>query len=145
MKYVIGIDPDSEAHGVAIYDESILIRLEMLTLVKLMSLVDELGPNNVLFSIENVMANQFIYARNVRASKTVQSKIAMSIGRCQQSYVELTRMLDSLSVRYVTHKPQKGNWAKNKSAFELITGWSKQSNIDTRAAAFFGYLALNRN
>lgn len=145
MKYIIGIDPDSEAHGVAIYKDGVLARLEMLTLMEIMALVNELDPDNVLFSIENVMANQFIYARNTRASKTIQSKIAMSVGRCQQAYVELIRMLDGFGVNYITHKPQKGNWAKNRSTFELATNWTKQSNIDTRAAAYFGYLALKRN
>ena len=64
----------------------------------------------------------------------------MAIGRCQQSQVELMRLIDDRNVNYVLHKPQKGNWAKNKAQFEKVTGWTKRSNEDTRAAAYFGWL-----
>jgi hypothetical protein len=95
-----------------------------------------------IFSIENVMANQFVYARNQKASKAAQSKVAMHIGRCQQAQVELCRQLDRLEIPYVLHKPQRGNWSKNKALFQKITGWEGRSNEDTRAAAFFGWLGL---
>lgn len=141
-KVVIGIDPDSTSHGVAIYRDGKLAELKTLDLLGVWSLIsmEEDGDTLPLFSIENVMGNKFIYARNNHGNKSVQSQIAMRVGRCQQAQVELMRMLDHLNAPYILHKPTKGNWAKNKAQFEKATGWTKRSNEDTRSAAYFGYL-----
>ncbi len=142
-KIVIGIDPDAEKFGLAGYQDGVLVRLEEMQLPQLMALIRETIPlDDVLVSIEDVMINTFVYARNQKQSKRVQSKVGISIGRCQQSQVELMRMLDYYGIPYVLHKPQAGNWADRRDLFERITGWKKQSNADTRAAAYFGYLGL---
>ena len=144
---VIGIDPDSAKHGVAVYQDGSLIDLELMQLVEVLSLIDfhmgEIGIDNILVSIENVCVNTFVYTRNKSNNPKIMSKIGIAIGKCQQSQTELVRFLDAIKVKYVLHKPQKGNWAKNKKQFEKVTGWTKQSNEDTRAAAYFGFLALN--
>jgi hypothetical protein len=140
-RLIYGIDPDSEKHGVAIYFEGQLQELKMMQLMELESHAIY-KANDIAFSIENVMANQFVYARNQKSSKAAQSKVAMHIGRCQQAQVELMRMLDKYEIPYVLHKPQRGNWAKNKPQFEKVTGWTGRSNEDTRSAAYFGYLGL---
>lgn len=139
---VVGIDPDSDKHGVAIYIDNKLCELKMCSTIEMVDFA-RLYPAS-LFSIEDVCANNFVYARNRHGSKNAQSAIAMRIGRCQQAQTELMRWLDSLGVAYKLHKPQKGNWAENRPQFEKVTGWDKQSNADTRAAAYFGYLALSR-
>lgn len=141
---VIGVDPDSEAHGVAIYEDRKLISILNLSRNGLLELImsHPAACGNSLVSLENVLANQFVYSRNIQASKAAQSKVAMHIGRCQQAQVELMRDLDYYKVRYVLHKPQNGNWAKNKEQFEKVTGWTGRSNDDQRSAAFFGFLAL---
>lgn len=141
MEIVIGIDPDSERHGVAIYADGKLESLQMLNTVEIVRDVLQVWKEP-LFSIENVMANQFVYVRNQKASKAAQSKVAMHIGRCQQAQIELMRALDSYGIKYVLHKPQAGNWSDKRELFERMTGWEKQSNADTRAAAYFGFLAV---
>jgi hypothetical protein len=144
---VIGIDPDSAKHGVAIYQDGSLIDLELMQLVEVLSLIDfhtgEIGIDKILVSIEDVCANTFIYTRNKSSNPRIMAKIGLAIGKCQQSQTELVRFLDAIKVKYQLHKPQKGNWAKNKKQFEKVTGWTQRSNEDTRAAAYFGYLALN--
>jgi len=144
--YVIGIDPDSVKHGVAVYKNGVLTELQSYSLTDIMSLLlDEFHITRgieVKFSIENVCANNFIYARNANSNRKVENSIARSIGRNQQAQIELMRVLDYYGVSYELYKPQKGNWAKNKTQFEKITGWDKRSNEDTRSAAYFGYLAL---
>lgn len=147
---VIGVDPDADKHGVAIYKSGRLEYLEMLTGPDLIDMARRFSMMRlihgervaVLLSIEDVMSNQFVYSRNQKATKAAQCKVAMSIGRCQQAQVELMRWLDYHKIKYVLHKPQKGNWAKDKPSFERITRWKGRSNEDTRAAAFFGHLAL---
>ena len=141
--YVIGIDPDADKHGVAIYKNCTLVDLRMMQATEIIDYVlplEPLGGNSVIFSIEDVMANQFVYARNQKQSKSAQSKVAMHIGRCQQAQVELMRWLQHHQIPYQLHKPQNGNWADNRAQFEKVTGWTKQSNADTRAAAYFGFI-----
>jgi hypothetical protein len=144
-KIVVGVDPDADKHGVAVYIDGVLAELAMLhglDIVKKFDKINPMGSADIVFHIENVMANQFVYARNTKQSKAAQSKVAMHIGRCQQAQVELIRLLDAFELPYVLHNPQKGNWAKQKEIFERLTGWTKQSNDDTRAAAYFGFLGL---
>ena len=138
---VIGVDPDSDRHGVAIYLNGKLDALEMMDNVELIEHISA-KFSLILVSIENVMANNFIYTRNEKASKAEQSKVGLCVGRCQQAQKELMRWLDHYSVPYVLHKPTRGNWAKNKAQFEAVTGWKGRSNVDTRSAAYFGMLAL---
>lgn len=135
---VIGIDPDAKASGVALFRNGMLIALYNLTTVGIVEMVRQ--HFGVVVSIEDVMANQFVYTRNQKASKAAQSKVAMHIGRCQQVQVEIMQWLDALGVPYRLHKPQGGNWAKDKARFEKITGWRGRSNEDTRSAAYFGFL-----
>ena len=143
-KIIVGIDPDSERHGFAAYVDGKLTVCATATTAEIVMehLPAWLDTGPVMFSIENVMQNQFVYARNQHGNKAAQSKIAMHIGRCQQAQVELMRWLDHYEIPYVLHRPQRGNWAKNKAQFERVTGWTGRSNEDSRAAAFFGFLAL---
>lgn len=139
----IGIDPDAKASGVAIFYQGKLITLKNCTTVEIVSEIKNKACD-VLVSIEDVMANQFVYSRNQQASKSAQSKVAMHIGRCQQVQIEIMQWLDALGVPYKLHKPQRGNWAKDKARFEKITGWKGRSNEDTRSAAYFGFLEANK-
>ena len=136
---VVGIDPDSDKHGVAVYDDAKLVSLSLRSSIEI---VESWAGTDAKFSIEDVMANQFVYTRNQKGSKSAQSKVAMHIGRVQQAQVELMRLLDRYGMPYELHKPQRGNWAKDKAMFERVTGWTERSNEDTRSAAFFGFLAL---
>lgn len=144
--HVIGIDPDSEAHGFALYKDGRLVEMERKTTIQIVDMLigyDETG-DNVLFSIEDVMRNQFIYGRNEQKNKFMQGKVGMHVGRCQQAQVELIRWLEYYGIPYQLHKPQRGNWAKNKDLFEKVTGWSLRSNEDCRSAAYFGMLAVKK-
>jgi len=141
MKYIIGVDPDSDKHGIAVFENGTLSSLAQWSIADALTWAASINEDDsVLFSIENVMANKFIYARNVRSNRSVQSKIAMSIGRCQQSQVELERILDHCGISFVNHKPTKRNWADRKAEFESTTGWTGRSNKDTRSAAYFGWV-----
>lgn len=141
---VVGIDPDSRAHGVAIYRGGQLVSLSKDTLLAIhlwLEDIKKLGLE-VAFCIENVLAQNFVYTRNAQANKAAHAKVALSIGRCQQAQEELMRFLDHHGVPYQTVKPTAGNWAKDRDTFERITGWSGKSNEDTRSAAYFGWLGL---
>lgn len=143
MRTVIGIDPDAKACGVAVFYMGELLTLKSCTTIEIVSELKNKG-GDVLVSMEDVMANQFVYARNQKSSKAAQCKVAMHIGRCQQVQVEIMQWLDALGVPYKLHKPQRGNWAKDKAQFEKVTGWTGRSNEDTRSAAYFGFLEVRK-
>ncbi len=142
MKVTIGIDPDSESHGIAIYEDGVLTQLHHCTLIQLWSLLDKLPSGiELTIGIEDVQSQTFVYSRNQRVGKAAQGKVSHSIGRCAQAQLELERMIAHCGYTVVRFKPRAGNWAKNTSMFKERTGWRKRSNEDTRSAAFFGYLA----
>jgi len=143
---VIGIDPSSQdkGHGVAVYDNGVLIELHMMKTIDIvLSLFEKYGKDAV-YSIENVCANNFVYGRNENSkdSKDVHGEKKRILGMCQQSQIELTRWLERFGINYVLHDPTRKNWHKNKKLFESATGWNRQSNDDTRSAAYFGYLEV---
>lgn len=139
---VVGIDPDSSAHGVAVYADGELSALSSMTLMQIHDALVQGVTQGVLFSIENVLAQSFVYARNNQQSKAAQAKVGVGIGRCQQAQQELMRMLDHYGTPYVLHKPSGMNWAKDRARFERTTGWSGRSNEDQRSAAYWGWLAV---
>lgn len=135
---VVGIDPDSKKHGVAVFEDGKLISLAMCSAMEIL----EHHEPGIRYSIEDVMANKFVYKRNRHASPTAQSSIAMKVGRVQQAQEELVRMLKHHGAEVTLQPPQRGNWAQHKAMFEKVTGWTGRSNEDTRSAAYFGWLAL---
>jgi hypothetical protein len=139
--YVVGIDPDADRHGFALYQDGNLLECTTKTTVEIVLFASQFG-GSVLFSIENVMANSFVYSRNKKSTKQAECKVSLSIGRNQQAQAELQKWLDYYSIPYVLHKPQSGNWKTDNEACERITGWTNRSNDDSRSAAFFGYKAL---
>jgi len=142
MRIVIGIDPDTEKHGVAVYTNGRLADLRKFSLIEIIEeIIKRKEDEEMIFSIEDVCANNFVYARNKTRNPSINMSIARRVGACQQSQTELVRMLEHFGIKYVLHKPRSGNWAKDKTKFERVTGWDKKSNEDTRSAAYFGYLA----
>lgn len=139
---VVGVDPDSEKHGFALYKNGELVECGRKTSIEIIEFAK--ANTTAVFAIEDVLANTFVYGRNTRSNKAIQSRIAMSVGRCQQAQYELMQWLEHYDIEFRLFKPQRGNWAKNKTQFERVTGWSGRSNEDGRSAAFFGYLLVKK-
>ena len=140
----IGIDPDSDRMGLAVYIEK---KLSICTTATIPELITHYLPEfqkhgDLLFSIEDVLAQNFVYHRNEKATKGAQGAVSNSIGRCQQNQKELVRWLEHYDIGYITYKPTSGNWADNKALFERVTGWKGRSNSESRSAAYFGWLAV---
>lgn len=144
-KIILGIDPDSSKHGVAIYEDGKLIGLESLSLMGVMGLVDNLravapGIDDIEVHIEDVCANNAVFRTGGNAK--VNMSIARRLGMVQQSQSELERMLIRFHIVPTKHKISKV-WKKDKAQFERVTGWTGRSNEDTRSAAWMGYQGLN--
>jgi ABC-type cobalamin/Fe3+-siderophores transport system ATPase subunit len=140
-KIIIGIDPDSKAHGVAVYIDGRLSRLECLTLYWFVDALEFYSGNDIEVHIEDTCANNSIF-RGGNGVK-VQQSIARRLGMVQQSQVELERFIHHKGIKIVKHKISK-LWKKDKKQFEKATGWMGQSNEDTRSAAYFGFLGLKK-
>ncbi len=144
-KYIIGIDPDSTAHGVASYDDGELLSLKSMSLIgihlKLMQLRESIGLSCVEVHIEDVCANNAAFKKKGIANARAATAVNRSIGKCQQAQIELERLFDYFGIKVVKHKISK-KWKDQhgKAEFERLTGWTGRSNEDTRSAAYFGFL-----
>ena len=150
---VIGIDPDSDKHGVAIYENNKLTSLSMMTIVDFFDLLQftwsgEKLYSNIIISIEDVCASNavFVKPKLSYSGKDLAEVKARSrkLGKCQQSQIELEELFQWYGIKVIKHKISKA-WKKDKDLFEKITGWKGRSNEDTRSAAYFGYLGLNKS
>jgi len=144
-KIIIGIDPDSKAHGVAWYVDGKLTDLFSFELMEIVDTIRLMPRLNVVVHMEDVCANNAVFMPpSNKPNKIAEAKArGRTLGMCQQSQSELERMFESFGVKVVKHKISK-MWKKDKAQFEKVTGWKGRSNEDTRSAAYFGYLGLKR-
>ena len=148
-KIIIGIDPDSKAHGVAVYIDSKLITLQSKTLLEIYETLvtqyipmEKSGEYTIEVHIEDVCAvSNSCFHWKPRDSKYVKAKKSEHIGLCKQSQIELERLFEYFHMKIVKHKISK-LWKStaSKAQFEKVTGWKGRSNEDTRSAAYFGWL-----
>lgn len=147
---IIGIDPDSDKHGVAIYIEGKLKYLHSWCLIDFVEYFNSalnlgIDTDDIEIHIENVCANSAVY-RGGHGVK-VQQSLARRLGKCQHAQVELERVFKHFGVPVVHHKISK-NWKDSKTGKVLLerhTGWTGKSNEDSRSAAWFGYLGVQMN
>lgn len=146
MKTIIGIDPDSTKHGVAIYQNGHLEDLLSCDLMNLMDTIKTIKDRLTIDSaievhIENVCGQNAAFGKKGIANQRAATAVNRSVGKCQQAQLEVERMCEYLGVKVVRHKISK-QWktGESKDAFTRITGWTGRSNEDSRSAAWFGYL-----
>jgi len=141
FKTVVGVDPSAadKGHGVAVFNDG---KLESLSMMKRMELVNTfVNKLDVVFSIENVLANNFQYSKHVSGKNRVDKKKMLSVGRCQQSQLELMRDLEHYNIPYLLQTPSsKFKEGSEIDLFHRLTGWDKRSNQDTRSAAYMGFI-----
>jgi len=145
MNITMGVDPDSKAHGVAIYNPNgKLARLECMTLLQVLDFVKTAKVDYcVTVHMEDVCAMNAVFRQRQGKNQGVNMAMSNSIGKCQQAQVELERVFESLDVKVVKHKISK-MWKDQpgKKQFEKVTGWTGRSNEDTRSSAYFGWLGV---
>lgn len=141
---IIGVDPDSKAHGVAVYDSGKLVDLDAMNLIEFYGALDDLlssfDSGDIQVHIEDVKAKKSVW-HNKKGSQASYGMTCQRVGMCKQSQVELERVCEFFGVKIVHHSISK-TWKDQtgKKQFEKVTGWTKQSNEDTRSAAYFGWL-----
>lgn len=141
-KYTVGIDPDGDKHGVAIYLNGKLVKLAMMNAVQIVNqIILPYKDQDLLFAIENVNTTNKIFDKHLTKNSKVDMEIARKVGRNQQAQLELEMWLDFYQVKYKRYKPSS-EWKKTENLFKRITGWTGRSNEDKRSAAYFGMLAV---
>jgi len=145
MKIIIGIDPDSNKHGVSEYWNGKLVNLWSMRLMDLRDLLDGIRPRDqVEIHIEDVcrVSNSGFHVR-AKDPLPVKLKKAENVGMCKQAQREVEYMAEYLGIKIVKH-PISSRWKsqQGKREFENITGWTGRSNEDTRSGAYFGFLGL---
>lgn len=141
---IIGIDPDSENHGVAVYLDGTLVKVLSLPLFGLFDLIKGFSASSAIqIHIENVCGINATFNKQFVKNRRAETTVSRSLGMCQQAQVEVERMAEYLGVPVIKH-PISKNWksADTGKAALLKMGWSGQSNEDTRSAAYFGYLGV---
>lgn len=141
---IIGIDPDSEKHGVSFYIDGKIAKLESMRLFDLFKIIEPLAIlGDVQIHIENVCGINATFNKQFVKNRRAETTVSRSLGMCQQAQVEVERMAEYLGVPVIKH-PISKNWksADTGKAALLKMGWSGQSNEDTRSAAYFGYLGV---
>lgn len=142
---IIGIDPDSNKHGVAVYrDDGKIAQLHSMALFGLFDLIIKLREkDDIQIHIENVCAINTTFNKQFVKNRRAETTVSRSIGMCQQSQVELERMAQYLGVEVVKH-PISSKWKDAEKGKEILAklGWQGKSNEDTRSAAYFGYLGV---
>lgn len=146
MPVIIGIDPDSNKHGVAIYVNGKLNRLLSAGLFELFDVIKHLlSEHEVQIHIEDVCQINTTFSKSYVKNSRAQTTVSRSVGMCQQSQKEVERMAEYLCVPVVKHpiskhwkSPKEGNHAMKK------LGWNGSSNEDTRSAAYFGYCGVKQ-
>ena len=145
----IGVDPDAANHGIAIYYDGRLIDLKMLPLMQVYQLrLDEQFDGQIVrWHIEDVCANNAIFAKHLTPKPAANYAIARKVGKLQQACKDLTDLLEY----FFPHDPQyfypisrKWKDSNGKKEFMMATSWKERSNEDTRSAAYFGFLGCGQ-
>lgn len=143
--YIVGIDPDTDKHGVALYENGKLIELHSVrTPLLYRFLMDLSALGTVKVSIENNTSISAIYKGRMKKkdNEAVKAKKAQHVGMCKQAQVEVEYLCEHLGIEVIKQRPSKAWKEAGSRQFHLITGWDGRSNSDQRSAAFMGYQAL---
>ena len=150
-KVILGVDPDSNKSGFALFVDGKLTELDCLPLMGFYfsfdNLCEKYGESNIELHIENVngiSSNAFSVSR--KDSLPVKLKKAEHVGKCKQAQIEIESIAEQLNIKVVHHKVSK-SWKDSSTGKAIIAdlGWHGQSNEDSRSAAYFGYLGVKQS
>ena len=137
-KIVVGVDPDCNKSGFAIYKDGKLVELLNLNFKEYCTALQERRFGNCMLVIEDANHIKTMYARNRHIKPQAQAQIAQSVGRVKMLATCMIDYASLLGYSVLSEKPTKSNFANDKPKFEFYTKWEGRSNPETRSAAFFG-------
>lgn len=139
-KIWIGIDPDTDKNGVAIwYKDSKELVLKNLTFFELFSLLSEL---KTAFDIQVIVDAGWLNKSNFHAingNKNINAKIGERVGANHETGKKIVEMCEFLSLAVSLNKPTRSK--SNAERFKSVTGYVGRTNQETRDA---GLLVFGR-
>lgn len=147
-KFDIGVDPDSESNGVAVYKNKQLIELVNMNTAEFTMYIAEsmaVSPHfRPVIHIEDVCGTSAVFKHRFKPGEKLESKLmkAQNLGMCKQAQRAIEQVACMFNLEVVKHR-LSSSWKDSKHGREALkrcTGWAGKSNADTRSAAFFGYV-----
>jgi len=147
--YIIGIDPDSEKYGVAIIKNGVLVTVRSMCITDLVPMLAELSENaSVEVNIEDLCAiKASSFNHSSRDRPAVRYKKSEHVGMCKQAQKVVEKFCEVYGIAVRKHKVSK-MWKdskKGRAALKSVFGWDKESNEDSRSAAYFAWLGMQKN
>lgn len=136
MKIIIGIDPDLEKSGVAIYREDKSLELMCLSFFDVLKVFDEHGPNIQKVVIEAGWLNR---KSNFHCAKNQQigERIAKNVG---ENHAVGKLLIEACAIRLIeTQLLRPTDTKKNAEEFARITGYQGSTNPEKRDAGMLVY------
>lgn len=132
---VIGIDPDCELNGFAIWDiKNQKLDVQKLSFFDIFDMLSLLLSRIALVRIEAGWLNKKSnFHSNPKQSKAVGEKIAKSVGRNHETGLKLVEMCKYLGIACEEVKPL-GTKGIDQEMFKKITKFTKRTNEDMRDA-----------
>ena len=105
---IVGIDPDSDKYGVALYEFGKLVELRILYAFELFEyILDCSGKALTFVAIEDVERNKVTAFTNRRTGKSsIDMSIAERIGRCKQSARVVEQFCTAKKIKLYKYPPQ---------------------------------------
>lgn len=135
---VIGIDPDAQKSGIALYRDGALAELHLWSFSQLVAhMMVNAGASDITYVLEDVEAIRPTFKR-VKTNQAAMQKISQNVGQVKQTARLIQEMGAYYGAEVVMVKPLKGvakSAKDNTDIFKQITGWAGRSNADNRDAA----------
>ncbi len=150
-KLIIGVDPDSDKNGVAVYKDGELTDLKSLSTLNFYLWIEDIlfnaNPKDIQIHIEDLKAiSASSFKHTPKMNQSVKNTTSESVGKCKQAQTEIENIASHFGIEVVKHRvSSKWKSTKEKKEFQEYTGWTKNSNEDTRSAAYFGYIGVLKN
>lgn len=146
-KLVIGIDPDAQKSGIAIYKDGVLVELHLWSFSQLVAhMMVNAGASYITYVLEDVEAIGTTWIRK-KTTSAVMRKIAQNVGQVKQT----ARLIQEMGAYYGADikmiKPLKrlAKTTKGRVAeFKRATEWAGRSNDDNRDAAMLALEYIRR-
>lgn len=132
MSIIIGLDPGSST-GVALFDNGKLIRLDTIIPSKIANAIA--GADRVVFEDSRLTSFMFTTVK----SRPAALKIARNVGEIDAWCKLIVLLCGDLGIAAHGISPKNKGFKLSAKQFELMTGWTGDSNQHTRDAAMVAW------
>lgn len=143
-RVIIGADPDSHKHGVAVRIGSELSSLHNLNTIELYEFLKSefkvaIDRKEIRIHLENPKGNNSsAFSHRSGDPLGVKFKKSEGVGQVKHAQACIEQIAEKLNIPVKLFR-NSSRWKKgpDKKQFERITGWKGRSNEETRSAAWF--------